>query len=329
MKHRSTLRRTSAILTASAAAMGVMALYNIYRARKTELESPPQGKFVTVDGVRLHYLELGEGPPIVLLHGNVVTAEDFALSGVFELAAARHRVIAFDRPGFGYSDRPRGSAWAPAAQAELLRHAFSILRIERPVVLGHSWGAVVAVTLALNYPGVIRGLVLLSGYYQPTLRTDALLSLPGAIPVVGDVMRYTVSPLIGKAMLPLMIKGMFAPRQVPHSFAEGFSTELSLRPAQIRAESQDGTTMVPAAEELKDRYLELSIPVVIMAGTKDRVVNVDRHSVWLHDQIPNSTLRLIPGAGHMLHYEVPEQVVDAIAAAGGNSKTTAQYPSAA
>ena len=162
--------RASAIFVATAASLAAMTAYNIYRARKAEREHPPTGRFVTVDGVRLHYIEKGEGPPVVLLHGNVVTAEDFRTSGVLELLARRHRVIAFDRPGFGYSDRPHGSAWSARAQADLLRDALVVLGIKRPVVLGHSWGAAVALALALNHPDDVRGLVLLSGYYYPTLR---------------------------------------------------------------------------------------------------------------------------------------------------------------
>ena len=102
--------RASAIVVATAASMAAMTVHNIYRARKAERDHPPTGRFVTVDGVKLHYIDRGEGPPVVLLHGNVVTAEDFRTSGVLELLARRHRVIAFDRPGFGYSDRPHGSA---------------------------------------------------------------------------------------------------------------------------------------------------------------------------------------------------------------------------
>ena len=142
---------TSAILVATAAALATMTAYNVYRARKTEREHPRTGRFVTVDGVKLHYIEKGEGSPVVLLHGNVVTSEDFQTSGVLDLLAARHRVIAFDRPGFGYSDRPHGSAWSARKQAELLREAFVILGINRPVVLGHSLGAAVALALALNH----------------------------------------------------------------------------------------------------------------------------------------------------------------------------------
>ena len=101
---------TFGIVASAAATIAAMTVYNVYRARKAEREHPPAGQFVTVDGVRLHYIERGEGPPVVLLHGNVVTAEDFDTSGVLDLIAKRHRVIAFDRPGFGYSDRPHGSA---------------------------------------------------------------------------------------------------------------------------------------------------------------------------------------------------------------------------
>ncbi len=198
-----------------------MTAYNVYRARKTEREHPPTGRFVTVNGVRLHYLERGEGSPVVLLHGNVVTAEDFRTSGVLELLATRHRVIAFDRPGFGYSDRPHGSAWSARAQANLLRDALDVLDIKRPVVLGHSWGAAVALALALNHPDDVRGLVLLSGYYYPTLRADVLLSSPPAIPILGDLLRFSISPLLGKLLQPLLLKGMFAPLPVPASFSDG------------------------------------------------------------------------------------------------------------
>ena len=228
--------RASAIFVATAASLAAMTAYNIYRARKAEREHPPTGRFVTVDGVRLHYIEKGEGPPVVLLHGNVVTAEDFRTSGVLELLARRHRVIAFDRPGFGYSDRPRGSAWSARAQADLLRGALDVLDINRPVVLGHSWGAAVALALALNHPDDVRGLVLLSGYYYPTLRADVLLSSPPAIPILGDLLRFSISPLLGKLLQPLLLKGMFAPLPVPADFTTGSTPNMSLRPGQIRAE---------------------------------------------------------------------------------------------
>jgi pimeloyl-ACP methyl ester carboxylesterase len=306
-----------------------MTAYNVYRARKAEREHPPTGRFVTVDGVKLHYIEKGEGAPVVLLHGNVVTAEDFETSRVLERLAKRHRVIAFDRPGFGYSDRPHGSAWSARAQADLIRDALVILGVHHPVVLGHSWGAAVALALALNHPSAARGLVLLSGYYYPTWRADVLLSSPPAIPILGDLMRYSISPVLGRLMQPLLLKGMFAPLPVPASFAKSSTPNMSTRPGQIRAESQDGVAMIPGAFAMRHRYQELTIPVVIMAGAKDRVVSA-KQPARLHAQIPHSVLRLVPDVGHMLHYAVPEEVAEAIEEVGESRKRSrdAQPPSA-
>ena len=236
------------------------------------------------------------------------------------LAARRHRAIAFDRPGFGYSERPHGSAWSARAQANLLRSALDSLGINRPIVLGHSWGAAVALALALNHPDDVRGLVLLSGYYYPTLRADVLLSSPPAIPILGDLLRFSISPLLGKLLQPLLLKGMFAPLRVPANFTMGSTPNMSLRPGQIRAESQDGVAMLPGAIAMRHRYQELTMPVVIMAGTKDGVVNA-KQPRRLHAQIPHSTLRLVPGVGHMLHYAVPEEVAEAIEEARGLATT--------
>jgi pimeloyl-ACP methyl ester carboxylesterase len=140
-----------------------------------------------------------------------------------------------------------------------------------------------------------------------------LFSLP-AIPVIGDLMRYTVGPLFGAALLPLAAKAMFSPLPVPERFAKGFPYGLPVRPSQIRAEAQDTATMVSAVGAMQRRYRELSVPIVIMAGTSDRVVDYLRHAVWVRHAVPQATLRLVPGVGHMLHYAVPEQVVDAIEA---------------
>ena len=320
MSSVSNVSRTNSIVVATAAALAATTAYNVYRARRAEREHPPTGRFLTVDGVRLHYLESGEGSPVVLLHGNVVMSEDFQTSGVLELLAGRHRVIAFDRPGFGYSDRPHGSAWSVREQADLLRDALDVLGINRPIVLGHSWGAAVALALALNHPDDVRGLVLLSGYYYPTLRADVLLSSPPAIPILGDLLRYTISPLLGKLLQPRLLKGMFAPLPVPASFALGSTPNMSLRPGQIRAESQDGVAMVPGAIAMRHRYQELTMPVVIMAGAEDRVINA-KQPARLHAQIPHSILRLVPGVGHMIHYAVPEEVAKAIEEAGGLATT--------
>jgi pimeloyl-ACP methyl ester carboxylesterase len=320
VKRGSPASRAKTILAASAAALAASAVYNIYRTRKVEREHPPSGRFITVDGIRLHYLEKGEGPPVVLIHGNVVTAEDFVLSGVFDRIARNHRVIAIDRPGYGYSERPQGSLWTAIEQADLLQEAFDQLGIERPIVVGHSWGALVAMELALGQPDAVSGLVVLGGYYHPTARADVPLVAAPAIPVFGDVLRYTVAPLMGAALMPLNVKAMFSPLDVPERFKREFPYGFPVRPGQIRAESQDAVSMVPAVFGMADRIRELNIPITIIAGTEDGIVDHDGHARWFHEQLPDSVLRLVPGAGHMVHYAVPDEVAEAIEAVAERKK---------
>ena len=189
------------VLAGSAAVVGATVLYNYKRTRDAEHRYPPIGQFLDVDGVRLHYLERGQGEPLVLIHGNGTMIQDFTVSGLVDRLASRYRVIVIDRPGYGYSTRPR-ELWTPHAHARLFRNALAQLGVERATVLGHSWGTLVAVALALEFPSLVRSLVLASGYYYPTLRADVFLLSPPAIPLLGDAMRYTISPPIARAMLP-------------------------------------------------------------------------------------------------------------------------------
>jgi pimeloyl-ACP methyl ester carboxylesterase len=269
-----------------------------------------------VDGVRLHYLERGKGTPVVLLHGNGVMAQDFVASGLLDRLSLRYRVLTFDRPGFGYSARPRSRLWTAEAQATLLHHAWKQLGIEPPLLVGHSWGTLVALALALNPAVEVRGLVLLSGYFYPTVRADVPVMAVPALPVAGDVMRYTVSPLLGRLTGPHLIRKMFAPCPVPASFSAAMPLALMLRPWQLRASAEESALMIPQAAAFRPHYPELRLPVTIMAGTNDQVIDGRRQSAQLHGALPQSALRMLPGVGHMLHYAVPEQVVEAIDAMG-------------
>jgi pimeloyl-ACP methyl ester carboxylesterase len=293
------------------AAIGASALYVRKQTRDAEHRHPPVGRFMNVDGVRLHYLERGQGDPLVLIHGNGSLIQDFMISGLVDRLAKRYRVIVFERPGFGYSTRPR-RFWTPRAQAQLLRRALRKLGVEKAHVLGHSWGTLVAVSLALDNPSLVQSLVLESGYYYPTARVDVLLVSPPAIPVIGDAMRHTVSPLVAKLLLPKIIEKIFDPAPVPDRFHRLFPKELLLRPSHLRASSEDAALMIPAAMELRHRYHEIVAPVVIVAGTDDQIVQVGRHSERLHHELPGSEFLALRGLGHMVHHSAPDLVIEAI-----------------
>ena len=153
------------IVTSIVVGLAASAILNRVLAKKAERRNPPTGRFITIDGVRLHYVERGTGRPLVLLHGNGSMIQDFESSGLVDLAAKKYRVIAFDRPGFGHSDRPRSTVWTPEAQADLLNAALVKMGVSQPLVLGHSWGTLVAVALGAELstkcPRIDSGLWLL------------------------------------------------------------------------------------------------------------------------------------------------------------------------
>jgi pimeloyl-ACP methyl ester carboxylesterase len=293
------------------AAMAISGLVVRKKVRQAEQAHPPQGKFIEVDGVRLHYLEYGAGDPLVLLHGNGAMAEDFQLSGLSEALAAGHRVILFDRPGYGYSDRPQTRKWTAMEQAKVLHQATQQLGIERPIVLGHSWGTLVALAWAIQYPADVRALALLSGYYYPSMRPDTKLMAAPALPLVGTLMRYTLSPLSGRLLWPAVSKQIFSPSEVSPKF-QAFPRWLSLRPAQLLASAEESWMMVPAAKALSPHYRELKMPMLIMAGTKDRIADPASNSGRLHEELPHSLLRMKENVGHMIHYVCPDEIVAAI-----------------
>jgi pimeloyl-ACP methyl ester carboxylesterase len=294
------------------AALATAAIVVRQQTKRVEAEHPARGQFIDVESVRLHYLERGQGRPLVLLHGNGDMAEDFALSGLLDrLASAGFRVIAFDRPGYGYSERPHDRAWTPSEQADLLHHAMLRLGIDHAIVAAHSWGTLVALHLALKYPSAVQGLMLMSGYYFPTLRFDVpQLSMP-SLPVIGDLLRHTLSPLLGRVMWPLFTRRMFGPSPTHPRFAD-FPVWMSLRPLQLCASAAESAMMIPAARALRKRYRELTMPIVLLAGRADKHVDARLQTMRLHDALPNSELRIAPGVGHMVHYLVPEQIVSAV-----------------
>ncbi|UUR09343.1 alpha/beta fold hydrolase [Sphingomonas glaciei] len=303
--------RWAASGVAAAAALVGAALFNRAAAKQAKANTPPEGNFIEVDDVRLHYVDRGDGPVVVLLHGNGVSLDDFKASGVLALAAKSHRVIAFDRPGFGYSDRPRSRVWTPLEQGGLIIQALQQLGVQRAVVVGHSWGTLVALAIALEEPALVQGLVLLSGYYYGTARPDVVPMSAPAIPFVGDILAHTISPLSGRLMSPGAIKASFHPAPVSENF-KSFPLEMTFRPSQIRATAADTAMMVPGAIDLSRRYADLKMRVIAMAGEGDLIVHKDKHSERLVSELRNGELRVVPHQGHLFHYAVPGEVLDAI-----------------
>jgi pimeloyl-ACP methyl ester carboxylesterase len=99
---------------------------------------------------------------------------------------------------------------------------------------------------------------------------------------------------------------------VTEAFDQLCPKELMVRPIQLRASAEDAALMTPAVMELEQHYRELKMPVVILTGADDQIVDVERQARRLHEEIPQSEFVELPGLGHMVHHLAPDQVIQAI-----------------
>ena len=154
----------------------------------------------------------------------------------------------------------------------------------------------------------VKGLVLISGYYFPTWRFDVWFASVGAIPLLGDALRYTISPVATWLALPLFAKKAFAPRRVPNVVKTQYPRLMLIRPSQLRTITEDSAFMLPSAARLMMSYRRLECPAAIIAGRKDEIVDSDQ-AVELQETMPHAAVTVAPELGHMLHYFVAEGIV--------------------
>ncbi|MGH1569783.1 alpha/beta fold hydrolase [Methylobacterium sp. P31] len=256
------------------------------------------------------YAETGAGPNLVAIHGTLMCLEDAWLGPV--PALAKHfRVVAVDRPGHGFSVRPRGRAADLWDQAARIRDAVRVLGLRRPVILGHSFGAAVALAYGMLHPDEIAGVVALAPICFPEPRLEQVLFGPRALPLGGDLLSKVLSATSDKALLPVLWNAMFFPKRMPESFARDFPFDLAARPAQITAEGEDADWLWPGLTRSLLTYPTLRVPVRLLGGSADLVVNTFVHAHRAARMIPGAQFELLPGAGHMLHHFHAEAVVRA------------------
>jgi pimeloyl-ACP methyl ester carboxylesterase len=279
-------------------------------AARAESAHPAAGRFVEVDGRRLHYVDEGDGPPIVLLHGAYGGLDDWRATILPELARD-HRVVALDRPGHGHSERGDGDVASPVAQGRVVRSFLQRIGVEQPVLVGFSWSGPLVLSMTLEHPDEVRACVTVNGATHPwpdPLETE--YTLP-AVPVVGDVFVELLVAPVGALMSGTASEKAFAPAPVAPEF-ESSPVALSLRPRSYRAVAEDIRALRPCTRALSKRYGDLSMPVVVVVGDGDQVAWPGIHSYPLAETAPRGELIRVPDGGHQLPYSHPDVVIDAV-----------------
>jgi pimeloyl-ACP methyl ester carboxylesterase len=291
-----------------------LAIVTAIGTRMIDRANPPAGRFVDVDGGRLHIVELGDAaaPPVVLLHGASGNLGDMRLA-LGERLAARYHVILVDRPGHGWSDRLEGRADAsPARQAALTHQALSYLGITLPIVLGHSWSGALAMAYALAYSDGIKGLVLLGPVAYPWRGGVGWINDLVTTPVIGPLVAHTLILPIGYLALPAGVRAVFKPQAPPADYIERTGAMMILRPSEFIANAQDLIDLKAFVAEQAPRYGEIKAPVTIIAGDADTIVSPVIQSRALAAALPHATLQMPPDVGHMVHYADPDLVAQVI-----------------
>ena len=283
------------------------------RARTNDANAtwPPSGRFATVgNGQRLHYADTGQAVPgkhtVVLLHGNAGTIHDF--DRLVPLIAATTRVIAFDRPGHGHSDRTGMRESTPAAQARAIHAALVQLGVSRPIIVGHSWGGALALTYAMEFPADVAGLVLVGTRAYPFDGPPDPLYALLRTPVIGPVLRHSVAAIAAPGPIESRVAAAYRPDSV-HTDHLGRSRALWARPSQLGATVWDTYLLQHAADTVSRRYSTLMHPTMLVVGDGDELLPETER---LSRELPGSWIRVLPNTGHYSIRTRPADVARAI-----------------
>lgn len=291
----------------------------LQRIRRLEAEYPPVGNFVTVEGMRLHYICKGEGRPVVMLHGSSGFLQDYVMT-IFDQVSEDYKACAFDRPGHVYSERPEGETVTPTVQARLIRGALRELGIEKPVLVGHSWSGALLLAYALEYPGEVSGLVLLGvaayedeKFSQPTGIRAVLANLERLAldpPLVPAPLKRSVSRALSAGPLEQSLVRAYSPDLVPQDYLEAAKVLWPM--GDVSASVEEIVTLNPTFRQLNSFYGEIQVPVTIVTGDSDLLSEPERHAYPLHRTIPGSRLVVLENTGHEIPHTRPKETLKAI-----------------
>lgn len=266
------------------------------------------GQFVSVSGLRLHYVSKGQGRPVVFVHGNPGSHQDYSLTVLGEVARS-YRAFAFDRPGHGYSERKKGTWTTLEVQARILSQALKELSIEKPLIVGHSWGGALALNMAVQSEADLAGLVLLAPAAYPSESSQWWTALLH-VPVFADLFLRTLTPLIGRGIVRESLKEAYHPQPLQEEYLQA-AEAMWTRPEQVRACAYDDKSLNASLKILSKRYKEIRLPLVIVTGDSDLLVDPEE-AYQLHKTIPGAELINLQDTGHQILQTRPESVVQAI-----------------
>jgi pimeloyl-ACP methyl ester carboxylesterase len=288
-------------------------LFAANTARKVEAAVPPCGQFVEIDGQRLHYIDTGgPGPAVVLIHGLGGTLWHFTYALVGKLSG-EFRIIAVDRPGSGYSTRPNDVSARLGVQADTLAKFMRKLGLKDPLLVGHSLGGALALAIALDHPDCAGAVALIAPLTQAQGGVpEPFQGLVIHSPLMRKIIAWTLAIPMSIQNAPKLLKVVFGPDAVPADFPMRGGGMLGLRPNSFYNTSSDAVSVIEDLPGMTSRYSELTVPLGMLFGRSDLVLDYRIHGETMKEQCPALDLVLMDGRGHMLPLTESDATADLI-----------------
>jgi pimeloyl-ACP methyl ester carboxylesterase len=295
--------------------------------RRAEASVPPDGQFIDLGGNRIHYVDRGprDAPAIVLIHGLAGQMRNFGRPLLDELETD-YRLILVDRPGSGWSVRAPGASSSLSQQAGVVAELIRTLGVEKPMIVGHSLGGALALTMAAEQPDVVGRLALICPLTQDQKDVPkAFKALEIRSPVVRRLVAHSIAVPMGVIYQDRILAQVFGPEPVPEDFAVTGGGALGARPVAFYENSSDMVALEDHMPSLVQRYGSITVPVRILFAESDQLLDPQFHGAAAAAQLGDARLELVPG-GHMLPFTQPEMTARWIRRAAEEAKETGHAP---
>jgi haloalkane dehalogenase len=268
---------------------------------------PFESHYADVDGARVHYIDEGNGPPLLLMHGNPTWS--FLYRDLIIGLRDRYRCIAIDYPGFGLSQAASGYSYTPAEHANVVEDLFVRLDVKDVTMMVQDWGGPIGFAAATRHPDRFAAFVIGNTWAWPksdpgTQVFSRLLGGP-----IGGYLILRRNFFVEK-IIPQNVKRKKLPEAVMEAYRGPFPTPESRQPLHVFPREILGSRALLAEVEkglpaLSDR------PALIVWPTKDIAFREPERRRW-EEIFPNHRTVMLEGAGHYIQEDAAEEIIAAI-----------------
>ena len=276
-----------------------------------EKNVPAVGTILNLNGLQMHgYVEGDGSQDIVFIHGAFINLRDWVFA-TRSLSKLDSRLIYIDRPGFGYSERNENK-WDAERQADLARLYVKNIHGKNLILVGHSWGAMVAMAWAAKFPEEVKGVVSIAGLNMPFSGVSKLANDTGLLRLAYELYFTSVAKRANSGSIEKFAGRMFQPQDIPSGYLDYVGSDLSRRRSTIKANRGDLLITSQALEQNYTSYGRIEMPVEIIHGNEDFLLPFKSQAVAFNKAIPNSRLHILPNVGHMAHHFALKELSNSI-----------------